>query len=96
MTARTKKKYSEDFKEHAVRLANSLGLARASEQLGVAKMTIEYWKAKQAKGKKLAENERVESEKEELIRLRRENAEQKDVIQILKKAAAVFSKDHLK
>jgi transposase len=96
MAGKTRKRYSEDFKGQAVRLSGELGHLKAARQLGVSEATLSYWK-KQNKGKvKLTEAEQLKADREELHRLRKETAEQKQVILILKKAAAFFSSDQLK
>lgn len=46
--------------------------------------------------KKLSAKEQAEADKQELFALHQENAELKDVVHILKRAAAVISKDQLK
>ena len=91
-------KYEQSYKQQAVELAESLGnVTEAAKQLGISDVNIHAWKKKYGKaqlqknGMKLEQNER-----EELERLRRENAKLKKVNHILKSAAAFFSQDHLK
>jgi transposase-like protein len=57
---------------------------------------LSYWKKTNQGKEKLSEAEQAKADREELQRLRKENAEQKQVILILKKAAAFFSNDQLK
>lgn len=90
-----KKRYTIEFKQQAVELAQSLGsMMEASRQLGISDGNIHAWKKKY--GKKEAPRNLEESEIEELKRLRHENAQLKKVNYILKSAAAFFSQDHLK
>ncbi len=90
------KKYSDEFKEQAVRLAAELGQARAAKQLGLSSANLSYWRRKYQVKKKVTKEEQAKLDREELLRLRKETEEQKKVILILKKAAAFFSNDQLK
>jgi transposase len=96
MASKAKKKYSDEFKGQAVRLSRELGHAKAAQQLGVSEASLSYWKKTNQGKEKLSEAEQAKADREELQRLRKENAEQKQVILILKKAAAFFSNDQLK
>lgn len=96
MAVRTRRSYSDDFKANAVRLAQSMGRGKAARHLGVSEATLSNWEKTKAKEKKLSAKEQAEADKQELMTLRKENAELKDVVHILKRAAAVFSKDQLK
>lgn len=89
--------YTIEFKQQAIDLAKSLGsIKKAAEQLGIPDVNIHQWRKRlSAPGASHGEIQQ-ESPSEELKRLRRENAEQKKVIHILKSAAAFFSQDHLK
>ncbi len=91
------RKYTIEFKQQAVELAKSLGSSKkAADQLGISDVNIHVWTKKLAGEKSPTNEPRQESAEEELKRLRRENADQKKVIHILKSAAAFFSQDHLK
>jgi transposase len=93
-----KRTYTKEFKQQAVELAASLGnVSEAGRQLGILSANIQAWKIKM-KAPSKGESKVIISadESEELNRLRRETAEQKKVIHILKAAAAFFSQDHLK
>lgn len=96
MVRASKKKYSDEFKGHAVRLSREIGHAKAARQLGISEAALSYWKTKDQGKVKLSEAEQIKADREELQRLREENAEQKQVILILKKAAAFFSNDQSK
>ncbi len=96
MAGKSKKQYSEEFKGQAVRLSRELGHAKAARQLGIPEVTLSYWKKQNHGREKLSEAEQMKADREELQRLRKETAEQKQVILILKKAAAFFSNDQLK
>lgn len=96
MARNSKKKYSDEFKEQAVRLSRELGHSKAAGQLGITEAMLSYWKKKHQGKAKLTESEQIKADQEELQRLRKETLEQKQVILILKKAAAFFSNDQLK
>jgi transposase len=94
MGNRTRRTYTAEFKQQAVRLAERTNLNRAAKELGVSRNSIQQWKKGKSK-----ENPKVEKElslEEELRRLRKENEELKQVNYILRRAAAVFSQDQLK
>jgi len=91
------RRYTMEFKQQAVNLAESLGSAtEAARQLGISDANIWAWKQKLGKKAKGTSLDVSLSEVEELKRLRKENAELKKVNHILKGAAAFFSQDHLK
>ena len=93
-----KKRYTTEFKKQAIDLADSMqSISKAARQLGIADVNIHAWKKRFAAV--LPESKpgvMGQAEQDELVRLRRETAEQKQVIYILKRAAAFFSQDHLK
>jgi transposase len=89
-------KYDDHFKTQAVRLAQELGPGRAASQLGITMSVLNYWRKVHQVNKKISKEEQARLNQEELLRLRKENAEQKQVILILKKAAAFFSNDQQK
>ena len=94
-----KRTFTKEFKIQAVELADSLGnVTEAARQLGILDSSIHNWKKNlSVAGPKMVENVKLSAkEYDELKRLRRETAEQKKVIHILKAAAAFFSQDHLK
>ena len=96
MAKRANQKYDDSFKTQAVRLALELGPNRAATQLGVTPSILQYWRKVHQVKKKISKEEQARLDHEELLRLRKENAEQKQVILVLKKAAAFFSNDQQK
>ncbi len=94
MGKRTFRKYTPEFKQQAVELADRIGMHRAADQLGVHVSNIHGWKAKKKKEIKNPPTEQNLSE--ENRQLRKEVEELRKVNQILKRAAAFFSQDHLK
>lgn len=90
--------YTVEFKQQTVALAEDIGYAKASRQLGVNVSNIYGWKEKLKESGSMPIN-RKENQinyQEEYRRLQKENAELKKINIILKSAAAFFSQDHLK
>ncbi len=89
-----RKVYTAEFKKQAVELAVSLGNhSQAARQLGVSDVSLHEWKKKLGvqvfpRGLSAAE--------QEVLRLKKENAELKKINHVLKVAAAFFSQDQLK
>lgn len=91
----TKRKYTEEFKSQAVKLAAELGnTTEAARQLGIHDAIIHTWAKKY--GSTIIDKSPATAESAEIKRLKKENEELKKVNYILKRAAAFFSQDHLK
>ena len=90
--------FTKEFRQQAVDLATHLSsIKEAARQLGISDSSIHGWRKKLGKDSEAGGSPEVSgTDVEELKRLRRETAEQKKVIHILKAAAAFFSQDHLK
>jgi transposase len=92
--AKPTRRYSESFKQQAVELYLSLAeirtLKEVAAELGVHPNVLRRWVSKAAN-----EDQRPvgESERAELMRLRKENRVLKEELEILKKAAAFFARD---
>ncbi len=95
-----KQKYTKEYKLQALELVNQLGsYAEAARQLGIKDSTLHTWKnklkfviKKDEQKAAIAQN----PESTEIKRLKKENEQQRKTIEILKRAAAFFSQDHLK
>ncbi|WP_431681310.1 transposase [Kitasatospora sp. KL5] len=93
------KRYTAEFKQDAVELALSSDrtVTEVARDLGVSAEGLRNWvnqaKADRGEGPVGA---LTSAEREELARLRRQNREQQQTIEILKKAAAFFAQDTLK
>ena len=90
---RTRRKYTQEFKQDAVALVVKQGysLAEAARSLDISDAILRRWKREyeaQLSGDALSQDER-----EELRRLRRENRELKMEKEILKKASAYFARE---
>ncbi|MBV9022219.1 MAG: transposase [Streptomycetaceae bacterium] len=93
------KRYTPEFKRDAVKLVHSSArtVTEVARDLGVSGESLRAW-VKQAKvdqGEGSADA-LTTAEKEELRRLRRENREQQQTIEILKKGLAFFAKETTK
>ena len=93
----TRKKYTKEFKQDAVRLVTEQGYsqAEASRNLGINANMLGRWiKEFQAdEHEAFRGNGKLTPEQEELRRLREENRRLKQEREILKKAAAFFAKE---
>lgn len=94
-----RRKFSKEFKVEAVRLIVDEGrqTAEVSRELSVGVNSLDRWKRKYEEGKiePFPGKGRLSPEDAELRRLRRENEVLRMERDILKKAAAIFSKDSL-
>jgi transposase len=94
------RQYTAEFKVEAMRLAESIGVSQASVRLGIPESSLWYWvKAKRA-GRPVTSEAPPSAPKDsaavlaaENARLKRELAEAKLDLEIVKKAAAYFAKE---
>ena len=86
------RKYTKEFKLEAVRLALSSeqSQAQVARDLGINEPSLYNW-ISQYRGEVL-ENEHTLSPEQELVALKKENAQLRQEREILKKAAAYFAK----
>ena len=96
MKKRERRRFDEQFRREAVRLAEAgtMPIAEVARQLGVHAETLRQWRRKaRAGGEAIGSDATVPSLEEENRRLRRENARLLEEREILKKATAFFAKD---
>ena len=90
-------RYPVEFRREAVELVRSSQrpVAEVARSLGIAEGTLWNWiKADREASERDADPEALsESERAELKRLRRENAQQRMDMEILRKAAAFFARE---
>ena len=93
------RKYTDEFKVEAIRLAESVGVAAAAKRLGVADGNLRNWidggrggKREPAESGKPVRKTLAEMEAEN-NRLRRELESARLDLEIVKKAAAYFAKE---
>ena len=94
---KTGRRYTKDFKSQAVELSSQPGMSvpKVAADLAIPVNALYRWKKERAKDGKDAfrgHGHRTEQEAE-LFRLRKENAELKMYVDILKKATAFFAKN---
>lgn len=90
------KRYTAEFKRDAVALVDSTGrtVTAVARELGVSPESLRGWyrQAREDRGEG-GSGELATAEREELKRLRRQNAEQAKTIEVLRKAAVFFAKE---
>jgi transposase len=90
-----RKKYSEEFKQEAIRLLETRGdrtIADVAESLGIAPAVLYTWRGQQ-EAQSAERRERGETAEEELKRLRRELAQTRQERDLLKKSISFFVKN---
>jgi transposase len=95
--ARTRRKFDEDFKAGAVRIVRETGkpIAQVARELGINEGTLGNWCARerQVRGGGDGDGALTESERAELERLRRENAELAMQRDVLKRSVALWVRE---
>ena len=89
------RKYPDELRERAVRLVfeSKRPIAHVAQDLGVHKESLRHW-VRQAEADSGRRRDLLTSEeREELSRLRRENARLREEREILKKAATFFARE---
>lgn len=90
-------RYSEEFKQGAVKLVleDKQSIAEVCRNLGVSRNAVERWLATETDSHD-AEKVQMRQLEEENRQLRKEKADLEDTVEILKKAAAIFSQSQRK
>jgi len=102
MKSKQRRGFSAEFKAEAVKLVHSSGkqVTQLARELDVPRQLLHSWvrQADRHKGKPLSDvfpgHGKRSAEEAELDRLRRENSQLKEDVEILKKATAFFAKHH--
>ncbi|MDQ0778359.1 transposase [Streptomyces aurantiacus] len=96
MGSKYTKRYTEEFKRDAIALVDSSGktVTAVARELGISSESLRRWyrQAKTDRGEG-APGELTTAERDELKRLRRQNAEQAKTIEVLRKATVFFAKE---
>lgn len=92
---RVKRKFTEEFKQEAISLAQKIGNTKAAKDLGINESQIRQWK-KKLEGSDSANKKSYAELEKEVNRLSKELGYMKEINDVLKKSTAIFSKDHLK
>ena len=94
------RRYTDEFRVEAIRLGESIGGNQAAKRLGIPESSLWNWMRRSRLGKLVAVTsgaiavKRSSGELEaEIDRLRRELANAKQDLEIVKKAAAYFAKE---
>lgn len=92
MATRNYRKYDEDFRQGAVGLVFETGkpIAQVARELGVNEGTLGNWCAKARAAAGQDGSELSESERDELIRLRKDNTELRMQRDVLKRSVALW------
>ncbi|MFC9626941.1 transposase [Streptomyces sp. NPDC056930] len=97
MGSKYTKRYTDEFKRDAIALVDSSGrtVTAVARQLGISSESLRGWyrQAKTGRGEGQP-GELTAAEREELRGLRKENGEQQQTIEFLKKATALFVKEN--
>ena len=96
MMTRTRRSYTEAFKEEAVRLVreSEQPVAQVARDLGIADYLLYRWRAEQQQAEGRGQTRpSLRAEQAELARLRRDNAVLKQERDFLRRAAAFFAKE---
>ncbi|MEU6584407.1 transposase [Nocardia sp. NPDC046763] len=97
--AEKRRKYDAEFREGAVRIVRETGrpVAQVARELGVNEGTLTTWVAQGRQQRDSAAGDRLsESEREELLRLRRENTELAMERDVLKRSVVGWVKEATK
>ncbi|MGW2207585.1 transposase [Streptomyces sp. NPDC001774] len=87
MGSKYTKRYSVQYKRDAIALVRASGrtVTKAARELGVSPESLRNWvRREQADRREGAPGELISAEREELKRLRRQNREQQQMIEIMK------------
>lgn len=85
--------YTPEFKKEVVAMAKELGTSETARKLGVPPSNVDKWKSGTAM--KTASSPEQKELQDENKRLKRKLEQSEAIIEVLKKTAAIFSKDHL-
>jgi transposase len=96
--AETRRKFDAEFREGAVRIVRETGkpIAQVARDLGVNPGTLGNWVDKDREARRPRNGGLSESEREELARLRRENAELAMERDVLKRSVVLWVKEAMK
>lgn len=85
--------YTAEFKKEVVAMAKELGSAETSRKLNVSLTNIDKWKS--GHSMKMASSPEQKELHDEIKKLKRQHEQDLAIIEVLKKTAAIFSKEHL-
>ena len=93
--ARSRRDFSPEYKDEAVKLVLTTGraVAAVARELGVNEATLGHWVSAVKARNETGQTEVTESERAELLRLRKENADLQMDRAFLKKASIFFAQE---
>jgi transposase len=96
--AETRRKFDQDFRDGAVRIVRETGkpIAQVARDLGINDGTLGNWVAKARETERPSDERLSTSEREELVRLRKENAELAMERDVLKRSVVLWVKEAMK
>ena len=86
----TRKYYSDQFKEEAVKLAESVGISRAAKDLGIHTTNLRRWKLQPDQG---ISSPSLTDKDKEILKLKKELRYVYQINEVLKKSLGIFVKD---
>lgn len=96
--AETRRKFGQDFKDGAVRIVRETGkpIAQVARELGINDGTLANWVSRDRRVREGGNGTLSESERAELIRLRKECAELAMERDVLKRSVALWVKEAMR
>ena len=89
-----RRRYPPEFKQDAIRLAEKIGVGEAANKLDIPLSSLQRWKYQ--RNIPIEKSQDVLKLQREVKRLKKELAEEKATVEILKKATAFFSRENEK
>ena len=86
-----RKQHSQEYKLETLKLAEKIGVTQAARELNLHESQIYDWRQKARRQRSQSQVE--QSQATEIVRLKRQVAEQSEELAILKKAATYFAKN---
>jgi len=91
-TEKDRTRYSQQYKDEALALAERVGMSKAATQLGLKEAQLYAWAWRTKARQVMDTDEREQQLADENVRLKRQLAEQAEELALVKKAAAYFAK----
>ena len=91
MKKKERRKYSQEYRQEALELAKKLGISEASRKLDISLSNLQRWKSQ--KNAPVEKSQDIVKLQSEVRRLKKELAEEKAIVEMLKKATVFFSKE---
>ena len=95
---KNRRKFSDDFKQEAVRLSQENGVKSTAKDLGISEPALCKWRKKylDPKASPRLDAPTYDDLYKENQKLKKEIGYLKDISEVLKKSTAIFSSDHLR